>query len=255
MTQTPTILSIKWGTAFSAGDVNRLHRAARAHTTGPLRFICLTDNIDGLDPQIETRDIPDIGLTPLDWKRPGVWRKLSLYAPDLHDLGRVLFVDLDMMIVGSLDPFFDVTTGVVFLNTGDSWRRNPTSDHTEGGTGIFSFDPAAEHLILQSFQADPARHMDSFHNEQDFAFAHASATALWPEGRVISFKRHLCHRYGAGLFRPIRPVPATASVIAFHGDPRPADVKDNAIWGPFPHVHAGTPALINDYWGRFSGPA
>lgn len=248
----PTVLCIKWGTAFGAEDVNVLHRACRTHTNQDLRFVCLTDNPLGLDNEIEVREIPDIGLTLQDISRPGVWRKLSLYAPQLHDLGRVLFIDLDMMIVGPLDPFFEPSEGVTFLNMGDSWRRNPKSDHTEGGTAIFSYNPAEEHPVLLAFLSDPQRHMAEFHNEQDFVFAHASKTALWPEGRVISFKRHLCRRFGAGLLVGLRSVPAGVSVIAFHGKPRPRDVLSKKVWGPFPHFHRGLPLLLKDYWKRFS---
>lgn len=252
MVHKPTVLSIKWGTAFSALDVNLLYRACRANTSSKLRFVCLTDDGRGLDPDIEIRDIPDIGLTPEDWKRPGVWRKLSLYAPELHDLGRVLFIDLDMMIFGSLDPFFGMQHGVFFLNTGDSWCKNPMSNHTEGGTAIFSFDPSTEGGVLEAFQTNPAVHMDNFHNEQDFVFAHVTCTKFWPEGQVISFKRHLCRRYGIGLAQPIHPVPEGTSVIAFHGNPRPRDVKDNFLWGRFPHIHAGTPVELKTYWQKYS---
>lgn len=252
MPQRPTILSIKWGTAFDAMDVNRLHRAARAQTTGDLRFICLTDDGTGLDDGIEVRDIPDIGLSEADIRRPGVWRKLSLYAPALHDLGRVLFVDLDMLIIGSLDGFFAPQEGVVMLNTGPSWRPAPRDPRTEPGTGIFSFDPAGEHQILAAFLADPQGHMARFHNEQDFVAAHASQVSLWPEGQVISFKRHLCRRLGLGLLRAPRAVPAGAAVVAFHGTPRPADTMTRPVWGPFPHVHAGRPPLVADYWARYS---
>jgi hypothetical protein len=149
-------------------------------------------------PRCRNRDIPDIGLTPAEIALPGVWRKLSLYAPELHDLGRVLFVDLDMMVVGPLDDFFAVSRGMTFQNMGDSWRRNSKSDHKEGGTCIFSFDPAEEHGILQAFLENKSNHIGNYGNEQGFAFSHTSSTVFWPNGCVISFKRHLCRRYGAG---------------------------------------------------------
>lgn len=245
---------MKWGNAFAAQDINLLYRACKAHTKGSLRFICLTDDVRGLDAGIETRDIPDIGLTPAEISLPGVWRKLSLYAPELHDLGRVLFIDLDMMVVGPLDDFFAVSRGVTFLNTGDSWRRLAKSDHFEGGTGIFSFDPAEEYGILQAFLENKSYHIGHYRNEQDFAFSHASSTAFWPKECVINFKRHLCRRYGAGLFKGLRAVPEGTSVIAFHGDPRPRDVAESLVWGPFPHLHCGTPALVREYWQRFGAP-
>ncbi|MBT5334055.1 MAG: hypothetical protein HOL49_08650 [Gammaproteobacteria bacterium] len=254
LSHTNTVLCMKWGTAFAAQDINLLYRSCKAYTKSTLRFICLTDDVRDLDVGIETRDIPDIGLTPAEIALRGVWRKLSLYAQELHDLGRVLFIDLDMMVVGPLDDFFAVSRGMTFQNMGDSWRRNSKSDHREGGTCIFSFDPAEEYGILQAFLENKSSHIGNYRNEQDFAFGHASSTAFWPNDYVISFKRHLCRRYGAGLFKGLRAVPEGALVIAFHGDPRPRDVAENPVWGPFPHLHCGTPALVRDYWLRFGAP-
>jgi hypothetical protein len=246
------IVCIRWGTAFSSDDVNLLYRACRSNVSGDLRFVCLTDNPDGLHELIEARDIPDIGLSAQDIKRPGVWRKICLYAPELHDLGRALFIDLDMIIVGSLDQFFDVNEGVVMLNTGASWRPNPSSSEIMPSSGVFSFDPAQEWRILQEFQQDPQGNMDRFRNEQDFVAAFASSVTCWPEGLVTSFKRHHCHRNGLGLLRkPAPPAPGTA-IVAFHGTPRPRDTMEKLIWGPFPHWHLGKVSWISDYWDRYS---
>lgn len=251
MSKTATILCIKWGTVFSAAEVNLLFRACRANLDRPLRFVCLTDNEDGLDPEIESRPIPDIEQTPADWRRPGVWRKISLYHPDLHDLGRVLFIDLDMAIVGSLEKFFEPSQGVTYLNTGPSWRPVPRSAALEAGTGIFSFDPKEQAQILADYQADPTAAMDGFANEQDFAAAHSTTVNYWPEGWIISFKRHLCHRYGVGLIRkPAVPHP-DAAVVAFHGHPRPSDTRTRLIWGVAPHWHLGRVPWIEDYYRDF----
>ncbi len=246
-----TILSIKWGTAFGASDVNMLYRACRAHSERPLRFVCLTDNAEGLDQSIETRPIPDIGLTPEEWRYPGVWAKLSLFSDDLSDLGRVLFLDLDMMIVGDLAPFFEPREGAVFQNMGESWRPNPRSDEKITGTCLFSYDPAAEPQVLRTFLSDKRHHMETWTNEQEFAGAHVSKASFWPDDHVVSFKRHLCHRYGKGLFVNPEVPPSTARVVAFHGTPRPAETMANRIWGPAPHWHAGRVPWIEDYFRRF----
>ena len=253
MTPLKTILCMKWGTAFGADDVNVLYRNCRRHVEGDLRFICLTDNADGFDAAIQTRPIPDIGLSPEDWKRPGVWPKLALYHADLHDLGRVLFIDLDMAIVGDLAQFFEVSEGVTFLNTGESWRAVPRGPGKIAGTGVFSFDPALEAPILQTFQKDPDAAYGEFQNEQDFASAHATSVSYWPEGWVISFKRHLCYRNGIGLFRkPDAPNAATA-IVAFHGHPRPSDTRRQLIWGPPPHWHLGKVPWLEAYYEKSGG--
>ncbi len=246
-----TILCIKWGTAFSPRDVNMLFRACTANSTGKLRFVCLTDETDGLDANIYARAIPDIGLSSGEIAQRGLWRKLSLFSPEIADLGRVLFVDLDMLIVGDVASFFDVTDGAYFQNMGASWRPNPRSEEKVTGTCIFSFDTRNERSVLDEFLAEKTANMEVWTNEQEFVGAHVSKASYWPEGKVISFKRHLCHRHGKGLFAKPEAPAAGASVVAFHGKPRPADTQENLFWGPFPHVHMGRVPWIEDYYRTY----
>lgn len=245
------VICIKWGTVFGSSDVNMLFRACREHSPKPLRFVCLTDDADGLAEGVEAWKIPDIGLTAEEWSHPGVWPKLSLFSPDLINLGRVLFLDLDMMVVGDLSSFFEPTQGTVFQNMGDSWRPLPKSEERETGSCIFSYDPGSEQRVLEVFLADKAGAMARWRNEQDFVGAHVSEIRYWPDDLVVSFKRHLCHRNGAGLFAKPKPPPRTASIVAFHGTPRPRETMEKLIWGPFPHFHFGKVPWISEYYRQF----
>ncbi len=246
-----TVLSIKWGSAFLPRDVNMLFRACSAHSDRKLRFVCLTDNACGLDPQIEARPIPDIGLTPKEIKNPGLWRKLSLFSPDLADLGRVLFIDLDMLIVGDLSSFFEVSHGAIFQNMGESWRARSRGEDRETGTCIFSFDPGVETAVLHAFLVEKEATMNAWTNEQEFVGAHVSRASYWQDGKVVSFKRHLCHRYGIGMIAAPASPPPGASVVAFHGRPRPSETMEKPVWGPFPHIHIGRVPWIEEYYRRF----
>ena len=51
-------LTIKWGSEFNPDDVNILKRAAVSNTSFKTRFICLTNDRQGLDTDIETFPIP-----------------------------------------------------------------------------------------------------------------------------------------------------------------------------------------------------
>ena len=100
------IISMKYGRAYPADYVNVLYNASRKALARPARFICLTDDAKGFDPGIEVFPIPETGLTPEEWFRPGVWPKVSLFDRHFHGLrGRALFIDLDMVIVRDLDAF------------------------------------------------------------------------------------------------------------------------------------------------------
>ena len=107
---TKNILCIKWGSKYGGAYVNRLYEGVREHLSGPIRFICLTDDVSGLSTEVEALPLP---VTPFDEaefdRRPGgaTWRKVGLFQPGLADLtGDTLFLDLDIVITGSMDDFF-----------------------------------------------------------------------------------------------------------------------------------------------------
>lgn len=248
---------MKWGTVFPADYVNVLFSACRAALTGPFRFVCLTDDARGLRPEVEALPIPDIGLTQAEWRAPGVWPKLALYLPDLHGLtGRCLFIDLDMMVLGGLDEMFAQPGGFITTDMGQGWRPGGRPGAPkEPGTCVFAFDFGAEPQILDAFLADKAGAMRRFQNEQDFAGAHARSMAFWPEGWVISFKRHLRRPIGADLFLAPKAPPPGTRILAFHGRPRPIDLipARAGFWDRFPHLGHGQVRFVRDYWVRHGG--
>lgn len=245
------VLCMRWGRVYGPDYVNVLHAACRANLTGPFRFVCLTDDATGFDRGIEAFPIPDIGLTQAEWKAPGVWPKLAIYVRDLHGLrGRALFIDLDMAVMGPLDAMFAEEAPFIFTDMGQDWRP---SEPRVTGTCLFAFDIGAETQILDAFLADKAKAMRDFQNEQDFAGAHARGVAFWPSGWVISFKRHLVHRYSRDLILPPRTPPVSAKVVAFHGDPRPRDLLRRGVWGNFPHLGRGPVPWLRNYWTKNGG--
>ncbi|NJM84309.1 MAG: hypothetical protein HC844_19340 [Tabrizicola sp.] len=247
------VLCMKWGTLFGADYVNVLHAAVRAHMTGRYRFICLTDDSRGFADGIEALPLPDVGLSAAEWYTPGVWPKLGLFLANLHGLeGRALFVDLDMMILDALDPFFEVPGGVVVQDMGQGWRRRPRPGPREAGTCIFAYDIGGQPQIADSFIANKTDVIQRFINEQDYVGQMARDLAFWPDGWVVSFKRHVARRGGIDLLVP-PAAPADARVIAFHGAPRPADLLRRGIWGDFPHMGRGPIGWMCDYWTRFGG--
>ena len=253
MPQDRVVLCLKWGTLFPADYVNVLFRAVSAHLTPGFRFICLTDRDEALVPGIETAPIPDIGLTAAQIRAPGVWRKLALYHSDVAALApgaRALVIDLDMMILGPLDPFLAARGGMILLDTGRDWRRR---EPVQPSTGVFAFALGEQGHVLTAFQADPAAAMARFRNEQDFVAAHAVDGSVWPGGWVISFKRHLVRRFCRDLIlAPAPPTPGPA-ILAFHGDPRPADLLRQGLWGRFPHLGRGPVGWVVDYWTGHGG--
>lgn len=93
-----TFLCLKAGDAYGPEYVNILFDMVRRNLSVgyPGRFVCLTDNPSGLDDGIQTLPLPANLET---W-----WGKLYMFKRDLFADGeRIVFMDLDTLIVGSLD--------------------------------------------------------------------------------------------------------------------------------------------------------
>jgi len=90
------VVCVKWGARYGAEYVNRLFAGVRRHLPGmPFDFICFTDDAEGLEEEIESRPLPG-GLQL--W-----WGKAYLFSDEAGlDGRRVLFLDLDQVVVGSL---------------------------------------------------------------------------------------------------------------------------------------------------------
>jgi hypothetical protein len=251
-----TVLCIKWGNLFPADYVNVLYFACRENITGDFRFVCLTDDPNGLSQGIEHFPIPDLGLTEEMW-RHGAWPKLCVFSSDLYGLsGRALFIDLDMVIWGNIDPFFEYPAPFVTTDMGDDWRPNPSGLHQpEAGTCIFAFDLGRESQILDRFVADRAKAVTEHKIEQVWVGAHASSMDYWPSGWVISFKRWLRQPIGRDVWREPRRPPEGTKVLAFHGKPRPITLIRSryGFWGKFPHLGHGRVKWMADYWTRHGG--
>ena len=105
-----TIVCMRWGDRFPVDYVNRLYRGAMRNVSRPTRFIAFTDDPTGLDAGVEPREIPAIKL-PATGLGGSPWRKLALWSRDIGVEGDMLFLDLDVVVVGSLDAFFDYEPG------------------------------------------------------------------------------------------------------------------------------------------------
>jgi hypothetical protein len=91
-----TVACVQVGNYFGRGAeyVNKLAAAVRRNLSAPHDFACLTDDSAGLDARVRA--------LPADPALLGWWQKISLFAPGRFRTERVLYFDLDTLIVGDL---------------------------------------------------------------------------------------------------------------------------------------------------------
>jgi hypothetical protein len=221
--QAVNVLCIKWGKKYGPDYVNKLHNMVARHLHRPYRFICLTDDAVGIDPAIEVKPIPMVGFDEFDQRKPWSfghgWLKLTSFADPLYDLkGRTLFLDLDIVIVDSLDPFFEEKGEFIVIKEWD--KRDGT-----GNTSAYIYTIGAHTDALDHLKNGYPASIADVRNEQEFITGFLSRQgklSYWPEAWCRSFKRHCLRRGIMGWFQP-PTIPEGARIIAFHGKPNPPD--------------------------------
>lgn len=89
---------VRGNVPYTAEYVERLAAMARKALGGPVRVVCLTDQPERVPESVEPRTIcPMPGVA-------GWWAKLHLFNPANGLSGRVLYLDLDTLVVGDLAP-------------------------------------------------------------------------------------------------------------------------------------------------------
>jgi hypothetical protein len=215
------VVCMKWGTKFPPLYVNRLHAMVRRHLARPHRFVCFTDDPRGLDAGIEHFPMPSAGAA--DAHPEHGWRKLALFSSPLGDLsGPALFLDLDVVIVAAVDPFFDHEPGYTCV-VRDYRPLRVRGDTWVGNTSVLRFEAGAHGALLAEFARDFAAIRTRLRNEQEYVSEHfhrRGALRYWPPDWCPSFK-HDCVAWGPLSYWTTPRLPPGARIVVFHGVPKP----------------------------------
>lgn len=241
--EAPTSLafvSIKWGRHFGPDYVNVLHHHVSRNVSRKHRFICVTDDGTGLHPAIEAVPLPDLDLSEKR-SRLGRWQKLALFKSGLlQDVDVAIYMDLDTMVLGSLDGLVDHVAGNPGFHMLREW--NPAiwnvvplqlRPDRGGQSSILGWRPSEQHQIFDGFVRDPEQVYRRDANDQQHVTRTARNLRYLPQRFCVSFKRHCVAHYPLNLiFRRPSP-PRRAPIVVFHGRPRPTDLlqAEGIRWG------------------------
>lgn len=202
-----TIACVKVGDRYPAEYVNILHDSVRRNLSKEVegRFVCLTDDPTGLDEGIEVVRMP----TDLQ----GWWAKLYLFAPNVFSENeRVLYFDLDMVIVGALDEIASYAGKFAILS--DAYRPGGLQ------SSCMAFPGGTMGYVWQFWNADGRPRLPGGDQEWIERMV-PNPTLLQDEypGAFLSYKVDMAGR---------RTLPRGARVVDFHGRPKPDEV--DADW-------------------------
>lgn len=206
------VICINWGTKYGVPFINRLYAMVARNITPPFTFTCFTDNRDGLRGEILCEDLPPLDIANMPTKTPGIWQKSRLWGPNLGNLkGPVLFLDLDIVVVGSLDCFFEMEgpDDIVLA------RNQTTPFERLGQTSVFRFPVGKLVPLQEKFRANPQAIADEYRFEQRFVTRNApGGVKLYPRRWVLHFRRDCRHVFPLNYFLEPR-LPADARVVLF----------------------------------------
>ena len=226
MAETPrqTVICMKWGTLYGPEYVNRLHGMVRRNTARPLRFICFTDDPNGIDDAVDARPLPPIALPEHMAQKP--WRKVALWQSRLGDLdGDVLYLDLDLLVTGSIDAFFDYKPGASFcvIHNWTTRRKRAPMYKVVGNTSCYRFRVGAHSYLYDKLQFHPECFLNKYRNSQTFISNEISEIEYWPDKWCVSFKHSLLPPWPQRAFRAAT-LPEETKIVAFTGKPDVHDV-------------------------------
>lgn len=185
-----TVACVEVGDYEGRGDeyVEKLWLMVGRHLRQPFRFVVLTDE------PLRHGDCESIQLSdpPRNW-----WAKAELFRPGRFE-GRVLYLDLDSVIVDSLDELVQ-HKGIIHLDQW-GWKQKVY------GSGCMVWD-AGEHTDIWSRFDESV--MLRFRGDQDW-MTHLGGWDALPFPLVCSAKYHC--KSGP---------PKGASVVCFHGPVKP----------------------------------
>lgn len=103
-------LCIKWGNKYTSDYVNNLHGMVKRNYTKRFKFICYTDEPEGIDKGITVRPIPDVKpLHPKYWfgRENCCWDRAKFLMLNSHiwlkTKGPFCYLDLDIIIQNNID--------------------------------------------------------------------------------------------------------------------------------------------------------
>jgi hypothetical protein len=212
------VVAVKYGPKYPASYVNTLYNMTERNLDIPHRFICLTDDPSGLDDGIEA-------LPLLDDNLQGWWHKLTLFKEKIHDLrGTIFYMDLDVVVVESLNPFIEYEPENFCII--EDYSRN----RTWFNSSVMKFPIGKYSVIWETFEYDQhqAFRLQGDQNFTTNVMKGHPDVKLWPNPWAFSAKWGHC--FDRRLENPEGTLIPGGKIGIFHGKPKPHDMVGHWDW-------------------------
>lgn len=176
-----TVACVNHGNYLGMGDfyVDKMRSMVARHMSQPYKFVCLKD----------------------EGEETGWWAKIELFRPGRFT-GRVIYLDLDSVVVGNLD-ILSANKGIIDL-TGWGWKTHTLC------TSTMVWDAGEHEQVFLSFDDSVKKRC---RGDQDWV----TELGGWP-----ILPPALCRSY---RYHSIVKPPKGCAVVAMHGSPKPHEIQ------------------------------
>lgn len=206
------VACVNVGKKYPPVFVDRLYSMVRRHLGYQYEFVCITDAPRNYE------DLPIRVVAPeKSW--PGWWAKFNLFSEACIPAGpHVLFFDLDLVILNSINCFIDCTVDTMTPPPILRMLQNFPSGigHAPHNSSIMAWRQGeANRVIWKKFTPD---WINRTHGDQEVISQLADEVTEWPTDWALSYK---CHFKGRNIVPP-----PECRVVVFHGEFGPGDVPE-----------------------------
>lgn len=151
---------VKANVPYPVVYVERLRAMVGRYLDRSCRFVCVTDRPERVPPGVEPIAIP-----PMPPGMSGWWAKVELFRPQLFS-GRVLYLDLDVLVRSSLAPIVEYPSQFALVpDAGTFQGRNGLKVVKRFNSSVMVWDAGCNTSLYETFSRDVTRRL---HGDQDW---------------------------------------------------------------------------------------
>ena len=222
------VLCVRYGTKYGREYVERLRNMVSRHLTVPYEFCCLTDDQQPIE-GVKILYVANKGYVK-QW-----WHKVHMFDPNLGLSGRILYLDLDVVIHDNINKLVE-NQGDTFFGIRD-FNRKFVPKWDKLNSSALSWIAGTQSDIFTIFTKQSTTAL-KLHGDQDWIYHIArNRIKYWPDPWIQSYKWEIRSRNeidfspGIRTFKEVRDpiIPKDCCIAVFHGDPNPDKVKDKFV--------------------------
>lgn len=191
----------------------------------------------------EHRPVPEHMIKHVLTEWPGVsghkqswWYKMQLFDPK-HFSGQLLYFDLDIVVIDKLDWICHLPQRCFWAihDFRQLWKKSSRTINSS----VMYFDTETYRYIWDKFQRVPlSKAMEQYRGDQDFITDAVNLNQLryFDLKKIVSWRWQALDRNSGNIRQPLNRgvtyktiLPLDASILVFHGNPKPHEINDPII--------------------------